>query len=134
MNMETETFLNSGVEFCAVLTQAEAKALAALAAARGWEVYELDGRKMTDKKSLLEHLSLTLAFPAYFGGNWDAAADCLTDIEKSSLVLVYESSVLEKAAPDLLADFRDVMETSARSLHDFRKGALALKTVFVRCC
>lgn len=114
------------------MTQAEAGVLASSARARGWEVYELDGRKMTDKKSLLEHLSLTLAFPAYFGGNWDAAADCLTDLEKSSLVLVYESSVLEKADPALLADFRDVMDTSARSLQGFRKGALALKTVFVR--
>jgi len=33
-----------------------------------------------DKETLLERLALELGFPAWFGGNWDALEDCLTDL------------------------------------------------------
>ena len=33
-----------------------------------------------DKQALLERLALALGFPAWFGGNWDALEDCLTDL------------------------------------------------------
>jgi hypothetical protein len=33
-----------------------------------------------DKAALLERLALALGFPAWFGGNWDALEDCLTDL------------------------------------------------------
>ena len=39
---------------------------------------ELRGR--ADKAALLEALSSALAFPSWFGGNWDALEDCLTDL------------------------------------------------------
>jgi hypothetical protein len=32
------------------------------------------------KEALLERLALALGFPAWFGGNWDALEDCLTDL------------------------------------------------------
>jgi hypothetical protein len=40
----------------------------------------LDGDAITDKPSLLRACADVLAFPAYFGHNWDALADCLTDL------------------------------------------------------
>lgn len=39
---------------------------------------DLDGAP--DKETLLEKLSAALAFPAWFGGNWDALEDCLADL------------------------------------------------------
>ena len=33
-----------------------------------------------NKEALLERLALALGFPAWFGGNWDALEDCLTDL------------------------------------------------------
>jgi len=33
-----------------------------------------------DKPSLLGALAVALDFPAWFGGNWDALEDCLTDL------------------------------------------------------
>lgn len=33
-----------------------------------------------DKEALLDRLAAALAFPAWFGGNWDALEDCLTDL------------------------------------------------------
>ena len=32
------------------------------------------------KEALLERLAMALGFPAWFGGNWDALEDCLTDL------------------------------------------------------
>ena len=34
-----------------------------------------------DRESLLAALGATLAFPAYYGQNWDAAWDCLTELD-----------------------------------------------------
>jgi RNAse (barnase) inhibitor barstar len=33
-----------------------------------------------DKQALLERLAVALALPEWFGGNWDALEDCLTDL------------------------------------------------------
>src|SRR5688572_29636457 len=33
-----------------------------------------------EKSALLERIAETLAFPSWFGGNWDALEDCLTDL------------------------------------------------------
>lgn len=41
--------------------------------------YPLPKRQQVNRESLLDALSTGLAFPEYFGGNWDAAFDCLTD-------------------------------------------------------
>ena len=36
-----------------------------------------------DKEALLERLARALEFPRWFGGNWDALEDCLTDLSWS---------------------------------------------------
>lgn len=33
-----------------------------------------------DKEAMLERLAAALALPEWFGGNWDALEDCLTDL------------------------------------------------------
>lgn len=40
----------------------------------------LPGGTITDKGTLLRAAAAALAFPPYFGRNWDAFADCLTDL------------------------------------------------------
>ena len=51
-------------------------------AARGTrlDVAHVDLGSVPDKDALLEKLAAALAFPAWFGGNWDALEDCLTDL------------------------------------------------------
>jgi hypothetical protein len=60
---------------------ADRAALLARAAALGWRAVELDGGAMKDKLGLMEEFARKLALPAYFGRNWDALGDCLTDPE-----------------------------------------------------
>jgi RNAse (barnase) inhibitor barstar len=49
------------------------------ASAAGVAVARIDGDAIGDKAAFLGGLASTLHFPPYFGRNWDALADCLTD-------------------------------------------------------
>jgi len=44
-------------------------------------VREIDGRRCGTRAACLAEISRALAFPAYFGGNWDALDECLSDLE-----------------------------------------------------
>lgn len=57
---------------CAPLTTA--------AAALGFPCLRVDLAGCLDKGCLLDRLARALSFPAWFGRNWDALADCLTDL------------------------------------------------------
>ena len=46
----------------------------------GWQTVDLDLCQPVDKASLLSKLAEAARFPGYFGHNWDAAADCLSDL------------------------------------------------------
>ncbi len=66
------------------------------------------------KSSLMQAMAKALQFPGWFGANWDALEDCLTDLswrEASGRVLVFEG------APALAADERgtliDVLSSAA---------------------
>jgi len=55
----------------------------------GLDVVEIDAQR-----ELFERMARALDFPDWFGGNWDALNDCLTDLEwlstQSGYVLVFE--------------------------------------------
>jgi hypothetical protein len=46
----------------------------------GLGLASLDGAAIADKEALLAALGHVLAFPAYYGANWDAAEECLADL------------------------------------------------------
>ncbi|HEX6499317.1 MAG TPA: barstar family protein [Micromonosporaceae bacterium] len=46
----------------------------------GWAVAVLDGAGIATKAALLSAVGGALSFPAWYGGNWDALADCLSDL------------------------------------------------------
>ncbi|NUR63678.1 MAG: barstar family protein [Catenulispora sp.] len=46
-----------------------------------WRCVVLEGGAVVDKASFLEECARGYEFPAYFGHNWDALADCLTDLQ-----------------------------------------------------
>jgi hypothetical protein len=47
----------------------------------GFVVRVLDGRKCHTKAGLLGECARVLDFPSYFGKNWDAFEECLTDLQ-----------------------------------------------------
>lgn len=44
------------------------------------DLVQVDLRGTDDKDEMLERIALSLGFPAWFGGNWDALEDCLQDL------------------------------------------------------
>jgi RNAse (barnase) inhibitor barstar len=56
----------------------------------------IEGRKISDKNSLFKEFSEKLNFPDYFGFNWDAFSDCLTDLSwlehKNSFFIIYKET------------------------------------------
>lgn len=50
------------------------------AAEIGWRCVLLDGSEIRNKEAFLEACERSYRFPAWFGHNWDALADCLADL------------------------------------------------------
>lgn len=81
----------------------------------------------TDKAALMARVARALAFPDWFGNNWDALEDCLTDLSWSKAdghILLFEG------AADLPADERgiliDVLASSAASWAERRRPFFAV--------
>jgi RNAse (barnase) inhibitor barstar len=89
------------------LTGAAAAALCSLAASLGMNAARIDLRGCADKATFLERTVEALSFPAWFGGNWDAFYDCLTDLgwlaSRRGHVLVFErTEAMRRESPEAL--------------------------------
>jgi len=64
----------------------------------------LDGEAAGSRAGFFTEIARKLAFPDYFGRNWDAVYDCLTDLNwlpAEGYVLVFDGfAALAKQAPD----------------------------------
>ena len=49
--------------------------------AKSLTFFHLEGKKIEKKDQFLNHAAVAMKFPDYFGKNWDAFYDCLTDME-----------------------------------------------------
>ncbi|BAZ15495.1 barnase inhibitor [Calothrix sp. NIES-4071] len=66
---------------------------------RGIQVFYLDGREISNKETFLAKAAEVMKFPLYFGMNWDAFEECITDLTWSPA----EQSVLIYERPDIFA-------------------------------
>ncbi len=81
----------------------------------GWVVVDL--RRARGKNALLGACARGFKFPASFGGNWDALADCLQDlswlVEPGTVVLLRGDADFAVAAPDEHAMLLEILAASA---------------------
>ncbi len=47
---------------------------------RGWHMFHVDATAVVDKRSFLAAMASGCGFPTWFGHNWDALTDALTDL------------------------------------------------------
>jgi RNAse (barnase) inhibitor barstar len=77
----------------------------------------IPGRQLTDKPAMLDALADELAFPDYFGGNWDALEECLTDLSwrQGPVVLQIDAAATpEDKAPEAWGTLLEILAEAAR--------------------
>jgi hypothetical protein len=60
----------------------------------GWLGWHLNGRAIASKADFLAACARAMRFPSYFGRNWDAFEECITDLSwlpAAGYVLLYEA-------------------------------------------
>ena len=99
------------------LTPESVTAVATLAASLGLEAVRVDLAGCEDKAGLLERISAALAFPSWFGANWDALYDCLVDLSwrpgKGWVLILENAHDLRYAAPDALDNALAILNDAA---------------------
>jgi len=97
----------------------------------GWDLHCLDGTRIRDTAGLFDACADSLQFPAYFGNNWDALQDCLSDLswlpDRGRVLLWDRYGVLAASDPQAWSIARDVFETAAQER--VAAGALPLYTL-----
>ena len=82
-----------------------AAALCSLAASLGMDAARIDLDGCTGKAEFLTRTAAALGFPAWFGHNWDAFFDCLTDLSwrpALGYVLILEHAIeLQATEPEV---------------------------------
>jgi len=106
-----------------VLNDERVAGLRALAESLGYSVFDADLIGCHDKAGLLERLGRAMAFPDWFGGNWDAWFDCLTDLgwhpPAPGYVLVVRRALgMNRTAPETLDTALAIVEDAARVWSD----------------
>jgi RNAse (barnase) inhibitor barstar len=94
-----------------------AAALCSLAASLGMDAARIDLDGCTNKADFLARTAEALAFPSWFGGNWDAFFDCLADLgwrPGTGHLLVFEHTYgLRAYAPEVLDTALHILRDAA---------------------
>jgi RNAse (barnase) inhibitor barstar len=93
----------------------------------GWDILRVRGTKSSDEATFFDELAAALQFPYYFGENWNAVWDCITDLnwlKGSSFLVVFDSaehllSESDRGFQFLLTVLTDAHERWHRETVDF---------------
>jgi RNAse (barnase) inhibitor barstar len=99
------------------LSRAHPAAISRQLESGGWQLHVLEGGQITNAPAFFDECARVLEFPAWFGRNWDALADCLSDLSwlpATTHVLLWERHrVLAKRDPVAWRNACEVMAEKA---------------------
>jgi len=97
-------------------------ALEAAASESDFAVWRVDLANVHNKQELLDAIARELAFPDWFGSNWDALEDCLTDLSwcvASGYVLILANAgAFAAAQPEEFETALEVFDGAAEYWYD----------------
>lgn len=103
----------------------DGKALAAAAAAGGYQYHAADLHGVTTRNDLMKALDAGLKLPDHFGANWDALADVLEDKDwlgnGGAVVFLQHATAFRKAHPQDWSTLEDILAEAADYWRDLRK-------------
>jgi len=96
--------------------------LAREAEAAGLRWFHVECREVASKEMLLRAIGKALSFPDYFGQNWDALEECLTDLSWAPAagycILLDHLELLATSAPHDLETALEIFRAVARQWQD----------------
>ncbi len=96
----------------------DAKAVQMLAKRNGFAYFHIEGKNITRKEQLLNHLATAMHFPKEFGHNWDALEECLTDldwVDGDGYLIYYEHIEGLQASGDQFDTFVEILRDAVQS-------------------
>ena len=75
--------------------------------------YTLDGKEMTSLIKAHEHIAQALKFPGYYGKNFDALFDCLSEMKDAEITIINTDDIIENLGQKgvtLLGIFEDAAD------------------------
>jgi RNAse (barnase) inhibitor barstar len=102
-------------------------ALIAAAEQNGYFVFRVDLAKVLDKDDMLRAIGTAMAFPEWFGYNWDALLDCLADLgwrpaEGYVIILEHCDGIHGRAE----ADFVQTLQVFENAANEWREEGIPL--------
>jgi len=91
------------------------------------QLIQIDLKGAADRDALMARMAQTLAFPPWFGGNWDALEDCLCDLSWSDAVgrvLLFEGAA--GLPPDERGILVDILASAAASWAERKRPFFAV--------
>jgi len=113
-------------------TRASARVVRSQLGEEGWRVFYLDGvgQGITDKASFFAACAEVMEFPDYFGKNWDAFEECLTDLSWAKadgyVVLFDKAGPFEAISPQDWRTAMDIFGQAVKSWHEAGKSMYVL--------
>ncbi len=85
-------------------------------------VWHVDLSAVHGKEGLLRAIADALAFPDWFGENWDALEDCLTDLSWAGasgyVLLLEECGALSRSDPEAFETALEIFDSAAEYWYD----------------
>ena len=78
------------------------------------KITPIDAARLTDKASAHEYLAFSLGFPAHYGKNLDALADCLSELPRDRAVIVMNANSVAQYAERVIDVFIEILGSSNR--------------------
>ena len=96
------------------ISRSDADLLCTAARERGASTAQADLTGCLDKETFLTRVAAALAFPDWFGRNWDAFFDCLTDLSwlpaNGHVLVLLNTGEMRRAAPEAFDTARSIMQ------------------------